>query len=285
MKDDRFVFITGLSGAGKTCASRFLEDIGYYCIDNLPVKLIPTLVDLWTRKEVEIEKAVLVVDVRETGFTKKFPEVLTAIREKIDPTLVFLEASDATLIKRYSESRRPHPLSPRKSIADVIAEERKSFAKIRETADEIIDTSSMSLSQLKSFFLRRFSRRKGKEMKVVILSFGYKHGLPLDSDLVFDTRCLPNPFYVDRLREKTGRSESIKNYIFKFDETHMFLKDLLQFLDQMMPRFAKEGKGHLTVSVGCTGGKHRSVVLADKVYRHIKAKGYKTTVYHRDIEK
>ena len=285
MKEDRFVLITGLSGSGKTCVSRFLEDIGYYCIDNLPVKLIPILVDFWTRKEVEIEKIALVVDIREKGFTKKFPEVLKAVQKKIDPTLVFLDASDTTLIKRYSESRRPHPLSPRKSIAEVIAEERKSLAEIREIADEVIDTSSMGISQLKGFLTRRFLRGKGKVMKVVILSFGYKYGLPLDSDLVFDMRCLPNPFYIDRLREKTGKTKSVINYIFKFDETHSFLKELFHFLDKMMPRFANEGKGHLTISMGCTGGKHRSVVIADKVARHIKANCYKTTVYHRDIQK
>ncbi|MCK4338020.1 MAG: RNase adapter RapZ [Candidatus Aminicenantes bacterium] len=285
MKEDRFVLITGLSGSGKTCVSRFLEDIGYYCIDNLPVKLIPILVDFWTRKEVEIEKIALVVDIREKGFTKKFPEVLKAIQKKIDPTLVFLDASDTTLIKRYSESRRPHPLSPKKSIAEVIADERKSLAEIREIADEVIDTSSMGISQLKGFLTRRFSRGKGKVMKVVILSFGYKYGLPLDSDLVFDMRCLPNPFYIDRLREKTGKTKSVIKYIFKFDETRSFLKELFHFLDKMMPRFANEGKGHLTISMGCTGGKHRSVVIADEVSRHLKANGYKTTVYHRDIQK
>jgi UPF0042 nucleotide-binding protein len=285
MKEDRFVLITGLSGSGKTCVSRFLEDIGYYCIDNLPVKLIPILVDFWTRKEVEIEKIALVVDIREKEFTKKFPEVLKTIQKKIDSTLVFLDASDTTLIKRYSESRRPHPLSPKKSIAEVIAEERKSLAEIREMADEVIDTSSMSISQLKGFLARRFSRGKGKVMKVMILSFGYKYGLPLDSDLVFDMRCLPNPFYIDRLREKTGKAKSVINYIFKFEETHSFLKELFHFLDKMMPRFANEGKGHLTISMGCTGGKHRSVVIADKVARHIKANSYKTTVYHRDIQK
>lgn len=285
MKEDRFVLITGLSGSGKTCVSRFLEDIGYYCIDNLPVKLIPILVDFWTRKEVEIEKIALVVDIREKGFTKKFPEVLKAVQKKIDPTLVFLDASDTTLIKRYSESRRPHPLSPKKSIAEVIAEERKSLAEIREIADEVIDTSSMGISQLKGFLTRRFLRGKGKVMKVVILSFGYKYGLPLDSDLVFDMRCLPNPFYIDRLREKTGKTKSVINYIFKFDETHSFLKELFYFLDKMMPRFANEGKGHLTISMGCTGGKHRSVVIADEVNRHLKANGYKTMVYHRDIQK
>ncbi len=285
MKDDRFVFITGLSGSGKTAVSHFLEDLGYYCIDNLPVKLIPTLVDLWTRKEVEIEKAALVVDIREADFPQKFPAVLKAVRKKIDPTLIFLEASESALIKRFSESRRPHPLSTHKSIIEMIAEERNSLAEIKNMADEVIDTSSMKISELKDQLISRFSLAKGTEMRVVIISFGYKYGLPMDSDLVFDARCLSNPFYIDHLRKKTGKTKSVRSYVLKFPETQIYLRELFRFLDQLMPYYVKEGKSHLTISIGCTGGKHRSVVLADEVCQHLKSGGFKVTVFHRDIHK
>ncbi|MBU4204405.1 MAG: RNase adapter RapZ, partial [Acidobacteria bacterium] len=219
MKEDRFLIITGQSGSGKSCVSRFLEDLGYYCIDNLPVKLIPTLVDLWSRREVEIDKVALVIDIRESSFVQKFPAVLEEIKTKVNPTILFLEASDKALIKRFSESRRPHPLSSQKSMAEVIAAERESLADIKGMADEVIDTTESTVSQLKEILTERFSGRKGQPMRVVVVSFGYKYGLPLDSDLVFDARCLPNPFYIDRLREKTGMMRSVRNYVLKFEET------------------------------------------------------------------
>ena len=283
MKDSRFLIITGLSGSGKTCVMRFLEDMGYYCIDNLPVKMIPTLVDLWTRKEVEIDKVALVVDIREAGFIKRFPKVLDTIRKKIDPTLIFLDATDATLIKRFSESRRPHPLKPEQPIAEVISEERQSLSKIKDMADEVIDTSIMTVAQLKEYLTEKFSHGEGHELRVVVISFGYKHGLPLDSDLVFDTRCLPNPFYIDKLRDKTGKTKAIREYVLGFDSTQEFIKILFDYLDYMMPCFVKEGKSNLTISIGCTGGKHRSVVIADEVSRYLKELGYKVTTFHRNI--
>ena len=284
MKNDRFLIITGLSGSGKTCVSRFLEDLGYYCIDNLPAQLIPTLFKLWTRKEVEIDKAALVVDVREAGFQKKFPEVLRQLRTEADPTLIFLEASDETLIKRFSESRRPHPLS-RKSIADGIRLERKSLADIKKMADEVIDTSLKTVAELKENLAVRFASKKGHMLQVVMVSFGYKHGIPLDSDLVFDARFLPNPHYINTLRDKDGKSESVRKYVLKSKETERFLKELFRFMDFLMPCFVAEGKSYLTVSIGCTGGKHRSVVLSEELKKHLNKKGRKTRIYHRDIYK
>jgi len=206
VKNDRFIIITGLSGSGKTVVSRFLEDLGYYCIDNLPSKLIPNLVELWTRKEVEIEKIALVVDIREAGFMKEFPEVLKKIRKKISPRLIFLEASDEALIKRFSESRRPHPLTGKKSMVENVQLERKRLTEIKRMADEVIDTTSTDISQLKELLTRKFSKREIRKMQIVVVSFGYKYGIPLDSDLVFDTRFLPNPFYIDELRERSGKS-------------------------------------------------------------------------------
>lgn len=283
MKDDRLLIITGLSGSGKTVTSRFLEDLGYYCVDNLPAKLIPSFIDLWRRKEVAIEKVALVVDIREAGFAEEFPKVLDSIKEKIKPILLFLETSDEVLIKRYSESRRPHPLSRRKSVRESIALERDRLAKIKNMADYVIDTSSINISQLKEILTKRFLKRKGLGMQIVIISFGYKFGIPLDSDLVFDTRFLPNPYYIDGLRDKTGRSEKVRRYVLESDETKKYLKEINRFIDYLMPNFQQEGKSYVIISIGCTGGKHRSVVLAEKIKEHLKTNNYKIRVYHRDV--
>jgi len=285
VKDDRFLIITGLSGSGKTIASRALEDLGYYCIDNLPAKLIPSFVDLWSRKEVEIEKVALVVDIREAGFETEFPEVLKLIRKKISPQLIFLEASDETLIKRFSESRRPHPLTGRKSVTESVHLERERLAAIKGMADEVIDTTSLNIYQLKEHLTKRFLKEEHEKMQIVVVSFGYKYGIPLDSDLVFDTRFLPNPFYIDELRNKTGKSKAVREYILKEGETKKFLARLYRFVDFLIPRFINEGKSHLTISTGCTGGRHRSVVLADKLNEYLKKKKYNVRSYHRDIYK
>jgi len=263
--------------------SRFLEDLSYYCVDNLPAKLIPSFIDLWRRKEVGIEKVALVVDIREAGFAEEFPKVLDSIKEKIKPILLFLETSDEVLIKRYSESRRPHPLSGRKSVRESIALERERLAKIKNRADYIIDTSSINISQLKEILTKRFLKRKRLGMQIVIISFGYKFGIPLDSDLVFDTRFLPNPYYIDGLKDKTGRSEKVRRYVLESDETKKYLKKINRFIDYLMPNFQQEGKSYVIISIGCTGGKHRSVVLAEKIKEHLKTNNYKIRVYHRDV--
>ena len=283
--DARFLIITGLSGSGKTVVGRFLEDLGYYCIDNLPTKLIPRFVDLWARKEVEIEKVALVVDIREPVFVKEFPRVLQTIREKVQPYLIFLEASDEVLYKRFSESRRPHPLAGTKSVREGIALERKRLADIKNFSDEVIDTSSTNLADLKEILTRQFLRKKGLSLQIVVVSFGYKYGIPLDSDLVFDTRFLPNPHYIDNLRNKTGKSVKVKEYVLQAKETRSFLIRLLRFVDYLIPRFENEGKSYLTIAVGCTGGKHRSVVLSEKLKEHLKTQKYKVRIYHRDIFK
>lgn len=285
MKDDRFLIITGLSGSGKTVVSRFLEDLGYYCVDNLPTKLIPSFVDLWKRKEVEIEKVALVVDIREAGFTKEFPRVLKEIRKEISPWLIFLEASDETLIKRFSESRRPHPLTKGKSVAGGLALERKGLTEVKKLADEVIDTSTTTISGLKTILTRRFLKRREQMLQIMIVSFGYKYGIPLDSDLVFDARFLPNPFYIDRLRERTGKDKSVQEYVFQSRGTEEFLDKLFKFIDYLIPRFIEEGKSYLTISIGCTGGKHRSVVLAEKLKNHLKRKKFQAKIHHRDIYK
>lgn len=285
MKDDRFLIITGLSGSGKTVVSRFLEDLGYYCIDNLPTKLIPSLVILWTRKEVEIEKVALVIDIREAGFTSEFPEILKLIRKKLSPWLIFLDASDETLVKRFSESRRPHPLKRKKSILESVRLERKRLEEIKKMADEVIDTTSIDITQLKELLTRRFMKKKRRKMQILVISFGYKHGIPVDSDLVFDTRFLPNPFYIDKLRDKTGRSREVKEYVLNAADTKKFLNRLFRFVDYLTPNFIGEGKSYLTISIGCTGGKHRSVILAEKLREHFKDQSLSVRIHHRDIYK
>lgn len=282
-KDDRFLIITGLSGSGKTVVSRFLEDLGYYCLDNLPAKLIPTFVELWMRKEVEIERVALVIDIREAGFLTKFPEVLEEIRKKISAKVIFLEASDETLVKRFSESRRPHPLTIKKSVLEGVRLERKRLAHIKKLADEVIDTTTMSISELKEKLTNRFVKKKMQKMQIAIVSFGYKYGIPLDSDLVFDTRFLPNPFYIERFRNKTGKNKTVKDYVLKSAETKSFMGRLFSFIDYLVPKFIDEGKSYLTISIGCTGGKHRSVVISEKLREYLRKMKYDIKIYHRDI--
>jgi UPF0042 nucleotide-binding protein len=285
MKDDRFLIITGISGSGKTVVSRFLEDLGYYCVDNLPAQLIPGLVDLWLRKEVGIEKVALVVDMREPGFLTEFPVVLEQIKKKSAPKLIFLDASDETLLKRFSESRRPHPLTRKKSVIEGIRLERKRLDPIKKMADEVFDTSSTTISQLKEMLTRRLVKGRKTTLQIVIVSFGYKYGIPLDSDLIFDTRFLPNPFYVDDLRGKTGKSRKVRDFVLQSQETQEFLEKLFHFIDFLIPKFIVEGKSYLTVAIGCTGGKHRSVVLADELKDYLRKRRYDIKVYHRDVFK
>lgn len=285
MKDDRFLIITGISGSGKTVVSRFLEDLGYYCVDNLPAKLIPSLVNLWLRKEVEIEKVALVVDMREPGFLSEFPKVLEQIRKKTSPKLVFLDASDDTLLKRFSETRRPHPITRNKSVIEAIRLERTRLAPIKEMADEVFDTSTININQLKDQLTKRLVKKNGQALQIALVSFGYKYGLPPDSDLIFDTRFLPNPFYIDELRGKSGRSKKVRDYLLKSGETRSFLERLMRFLDYLIPKFVAEGKSYLTISIGCTGGKHRSVVIVDRLRDYLRHKRYDIKVYHRDVFK
>ncbi len=285
MNDDRFLIITGISGSGKTVVSHFLEDLGYYCVDNLPAKLIPSLVDLWLRKEVEIGKVALVVDMREPGFLTEFPKVLEQIKKKIRPRLIFLDASDETLLKRFSESRRPHPLTRKKSVIEGIRLERKRLDPIKKMADEVFDTSSTNISQLKEVLARRLVKGKKPALQIVAVSFGYKYGIPLDSDLIFDTRFLPNPFYIDRLRDKTGKAKAVRDFVLRSEGAQEFLKKLYQFVDYLIPKFKAEGKSYLTIAIGCTGGKHRSVVIADKLRDYLRKKRYDIKVYHRDVFK
>ena len=283
--DNRFLVVTGLSGSGKTVASRFLEDLGYYCIDNLPAKLIPYFVELWLEKKVDINKVALVIDIREPRFLTEFPRILRDIRQRVPAKILFLDASDETLVKRFSETRRPHPLSRRKSTLEGVRLERKRLGNIKKMADEVVDTTGLNIAQLKEVVTEKILKKKTRRMQIVLISFGYKYGVPLDSDLVFDTRFLPNPFYIDRLRDKSGKTRSVREFVLGSKETKTFLGELLRFLGRMIPRFVREGKSHLTVSIGCTGGKHRSVVIADELRKSLSGAAGSVRIYHRDLYK
>jgi UPF0042 nucleotide-binding protein len=285
MKDDRFLIITGISGSGKTVVSHFLEDLGYYCVDNLPAKLIPSLVELWLREEVEIRKIALIVDMRESGFLSDFPAAVEETKKRIIPKIIFLDASDETLLKRFSETRRPHPLSKKKSVIEGIRLERKRLAPIKKMADDVLDTSSTNISQLKELLTRRLVRGRTPTMQIVVVSFGYKYGVPLDSDLIFDTRFLPNPFYVDSLRDKSGKSPAVRSYVLRSADSCEFRDRLFPFVDYLIPKFVAEGKSYLTIAIGCTGGKHRSVVIAEELRSYLRKRRYDIKVYHRDVFK
>jgi len=284
-KDNRFLIVTGLSGSGKTVVSRSLEDFGYYCIDNLPAKLIPDFVHLWLKKKVEIDRAALVIDIREPRFLTDFPAVFREIRKIAPVRLIFLDATDEALAKRFNETRRPHPLARRRPVREGIRLERKRLLAIKKMADEVVDTSGLTIYQLKDLVAERVLRRKRRRMQVVLTSFGYKHGLPLDSDIILDTRLLPNPFYVDALRARNGKAPSVRRFVLGSPETRGFLRELYRFMDFALPRFAKEGKTTLAVAVGCTGGKHRSVVVAEELRAHLRQRGTDVRIYHRDLFK
>lgn len=281
----RFVIVTGMSGAGKLTAQKMMEDMGYYCVDNLPVPLITKFVDLILEPNREITKVVLGIDVRAD---QSFDEVMDALDELkktgFQYEILFMEASDATLQKRYKETRRMHPLAIGGRVADGIAKEREILEKMKADADYVIDTSRLLTRELKEELDRIFvSNKDYNSLMVNIVSFGFKHGIPADVDLVFDVRFLPNPFYIDELKAKTGNDKEVRDYVMSFPEAEEFLQKLTDMISFLIPNYIKEGKNQLIVGIGCTGGKHRSVTLANKLYEQLKDKGsYGLTVSHRD---
>ena len=283
----RFVILTGLSGAGKTHAIRALEDLGYFCVDNLPTALIPMMADLAGRTDMGLEKVAIVADVREGGFLAEFPRVFRRLKSMpgIEPRLIFLEASHAALVRRFSETRRPHPLAPDRSVTEGLNEERTKMNAIREMADLILDTSNLTVHELRDVFMRMSRDDDGAraEMIVNLVSFGYKNGVPVDADLVFDVRCLPNPHFVDTLRPLTGRDAAVVRYMRRHPATKDFIDRLTSFLKFALPQYVEEGKSYLTVAIGCTGGRHRSVMLAEALKKSLAGvKGVKLRVKHRD---
>jgi UPF0042 nucleotide-binding protein len=284
----RFIVVTGLSGAGKSQAIRALEDLGYFCVDNLPTALIPTMAGLSKRGSGDLPKVAIVADVRESSFVREFPKVWARLKATrgLDPVLIFLEASHEALVRRFSESRRPHPLAHDRPVVEGLKLERRRMQKIRALADEVVDTSTLTVHQLRDRFLR-FSEARGSRQRllVTLLSFGFKHGLPVDADLVFDVRFLPNPHFVERLRPRTGRDASVVKFLQRQPVYGPFMDRLIAFLEFVVPQYVREGKSYLTIAIGCTGGRHRSVMIAEALQPVLGAiKGVRTDVRHRDLE-
>jgi UPF0042 nucleotide-binding protein len=282
------VVLTGLSGAGKSQAIRALEDLGYFCVDNLPITLIPTMAELTMRAGAAIAKAAVVVDVREGAMLGAFPRLYRRLRrvKGLNPTLIFLDAGDDALVRRFSETRRPHPLGKDQSTVEGIAAERALLAPIRAMADEVIDTTDLTVHELRRAFMAfaRGTAARAAGPLVTLLSFGFKHGLPLDADLVFDVRFLPNPHFVPALRPYTGKDRPVVRYLDQFTETAEFLERVGALLRFLLPHYASEGKSYVTVAIGCTGGRHRSVALAEALRRQLAdVEGMRLRVRHRDI--
>ncbi len=282
----RFIVLTGLSGSGKSQAIRALEDLGYFCVDNLPTTLIPTLADLVRREG--ISRVAIVVDIREKNFLADFQRTFRKLRSMkgLNPALIFLEATDKALLRRFSETRRPHPMAPDRSAAEGIRAERRRMNAIRAMADQIIDTSDLTVHQLRQAFaaFSGISRDEKARLAVNLVSFGYKHGIPMDADLVFDVRFLPNPHFVQRLRPKTGRDRGVIRFMEEHAATGELLERLSELLKFLIPQYVAEGKSYLTIAIGCTGGRHRSVMIAEALRKALAAvPGAKVRVQHRDI--
>lgn len=281
-----FIIVTGLSGSGKSQAIRALEDLGYFCVDNLPSALIPTLAQLALRGA--FEKAAIVVDVREQRFLKTFPTVFRRLRKmaRLHPVLIFLDSTNESLVRRFSETRRPHPMGRDKSVLEGILEERTVMAPIRAMADEVVDTSDMTVHELRHFFMGLSRDRVRAPLVVNLVSFGFKHGVPVDADLMFDVRCLPNPHFVPTLRPRTGRDRAVASFILRDPSTRAFIEKLEDYVRFTLPYYVSEGKSYLTIAIGCTGGRHRSVMLAERLGRALASvPDTRTRVKHRDIRR
>jgi UPF0042 nucleotide-binding protein len=285
VKHIKITIITGLSGSGKTTAINALEDAGFFCIDNLPVILLPRFLRLKSTTNTELTKLALVMDLREREFLQRYPEIFQDLsKEGYLFEIIFLEASVDTLLRRYSQTRRKHPLSEGKSVLEGIQAEREALRELRDLADLVIDTSNYNVHQLKEIILNHALKEvPEKRMKIYILSFGYKYGIPYDADIVIDVRCLPNPHFVEELKNLNGTSREVKEYMDGWEETHNFLEKYLDLLAYLIPLYEREGKSSLTIAVGCTAGRHRSVRIAETIFEELKKMNNIITVTHRDI--
>jgi len=279
------VIVTGLAGSGKGSVLKTFEDLGYYCVDNLPVAFIPTFSELYVHGSGEIERAALLVDAREGTQLHRLPEIIRKLRTEHPATLVFVEASDDALVRRFSETRRPHPMGHDLPLRAGIRLERQRMAPIRRLADVIIDTTKFNVHELRQFVTQRFQNPDRKPLMISVVSFGYRFGIPADADLVFDVRFLPNPHFVPRLRPYSGKDPRVARYIRSFAQTGQFLHRIEALLGYLIPHYIREGKSYLTIAVGCTGGRHRSVMMAEEMRRALIRRGYVTKVVHRDLEK
>jgi UPF0042 nucleotide-binding protein len=280
----QLVVITGLSGSGKGSVLKVFEDLGFYCVDNLPIDLIPKFAELCAAPGSRIQRGAVVIDIRGGEAVSQLPATYQGLtRENLKPSLVFLEASDQALIRRFEETRRPHPLGRDLPVREGIRLERLLLRPMRQLADAIIDTTRMNVHELRDFVQARFGgQTTAKAMLISVVSFGYRFGVPPDSDLVFDVRFLPNPNYVRRLKSKTGLDPAVRRYLDSFPQTQEFTRRVLDLLFYLLPNYVREGKTYLTIAVGCTGGRHRSVALAETIHSALGREGYKARISHRD---
>ncbi len=282
------LIVTGMSGAGKSQAANALEDMGFYCVDNIPPAIIPAFVELSKRGSAELLKMAIVTDIRGGDMFSEISDVLKNLKKNnIDYKILFLDAQDDVLVRRYKENRRKHPLCDKDnmSLTQAVAKERQLLSQIRFTADYVVDTSRISSAQLKSQLSELFFGNERGGFTVVCKSFGFKYGLDSEADMVIDVRCLPNPFYIDELKHKTGKDKEVRDYVMSFEESREFEKRLLELVDYSMPLYVKEGKSRFVIAVGCTGGKHRSVTFAELLASHLTDGGYCVNISHRDIFK
>jgi RNase adapter protein RapZ len=279
------VIITGMSGSGKASVLKAFEDLGYYCVDNLPVGLIPRFAEL-VGQSLEIERTALVVDVREGSQLDSLPQILKSVRRMLPTKMIFLEAADSVILRRYSETRRPHPLGTNTTVKSSLGAERRHLRPIRAIADLVIDTSKFNVHELRSYITERFERqRSDKNLMVSCVSFGFKHGVPEDADLMFDVRFLPNPHFVPEFRRLTGRDPKVAKYIRSFPQSREFISRISDLLVYLLPHYIREGKSYLTIAFGCTGGQHRSVMIAEEVSKRLRKAGYRVKAVHRDSPK
>lgn len=278
------VIITGMSGAGKSASSDIFEDLGYYTLDNMPPSLLLSFIDLTTKSKKKINKIACVVDIRGGEFFADLMKSITLLKnQSIDVKILYLDASDEILIRRYKEHRRPHPLAVNGNISEGIANERELLSEVRNSADSIINTSNLTLGELRRKILSAFSLKDvDTKLAISVVSFGFKHGILLDADLIFDVRFLPNPYYIEKLKKSSGLNTDIKEYVFGFEEANEFLDKLVDMLEFLIPKYSKEGKTNLVIGIGCTGGKHRSVAIAQALTTRLEGNGEKVYVSHRD---
>jgi RNase adapter protein RapZ len=284
--ETQMVIITGMSGAGKTVAIQSLEDLGFFCVDNLPPTLLPKFLELMKESGSKMNKVALVMDLRGREFFEHLFNALDDLTESawVTPQILFLDADDSSLVSRYKETRRSHPLAPSGLPLEGISLERELLEELKGRAQLIYNTSSMKPKELREKILTEFSANKKTIFTVNMMSFGFKYGIPIDADLVFDVRFLPNPHYIDHMRPKTGLDDEVSSYVLKWNETNKFLEKVTELLSFMLPHYKREGKAQLVVAIGCTGGQHRSVALAESIGRFFQ-KDYQTHITHRDIEK
>jgi UPF0042 nucleotide-binding protein len=287
MQNLRVIIVTGMSGSGKSTALRALEDVGFFCVDNLPVVLLPKLLEIQTDAASEISKVALVMDLRERYFLEKYAEIFAKLKEeghRIE--ILFLDASDESLLRRFRETRRAHPLCERGTVMEGISLEREKLSALRAMADKIVDTSSFNVHQLKEVIQRHFmTSTTEKRLLINLMSFGFRYGLPAEADIVLDVRFLPNPYFIEELKHLNGENEKIQEYVMGWEESQTFLQKMLDMMEFLIPLYEKEGKSNLNVALGCTGGKHRSVVMANRLARYFSGENYLVNVAHRDIHR